>query len=214
MRIRLGAALASALTVSVGFITVLGLLIGDDLGALSDVAQSLRLREAANVLLEIVTITIALALLIGIVNLVLVHLGRLAGRQRGAPYSLVLLASFGLVVGLYAFQPADSLILLETVQLSVEAALAALVLFALVYGAYRMMRQRVSWSGSLFVLVVLVMLAGALPFSGIEPVQELRDWLLDIPVSAGARGLLLGIALATLVMGLRVLVGIDRSYRE
>ncbi len=214
MRIRLWAALASALTVSVGFLTVLGLLIGDDLGALSDVARELYLREAANVLLEIVTITIALTVFIGILNLVLVHLGRLGGRQRGALYSLVLLASFGLVVGLYAFRPTDSLVLLETVQLSVESALAALVLFALVYGAYRMMRQRVSWSGSLFVLVVLVMLAGALPFSGIEPLQDARDWLLDIPVSAGARGLLLGIALATLVTGLRVLVGIDRSYRE
>ena len=213
MRIRLWAALASALTVSVGFITVLGLLIGDNLGALSEVASALYLRQTANVLLEIVTITIALTVLIGILNLVLVHLGRL-NRRRSAPYSLVLLISFGLVVVLYAFRPADSLILLETVQLSVESALAALLLFALVYGAYRMMRQRVSWSGSLFVLVVLVMLAGALPFTGIEPLQDARDWLLDIPVSAGARGLLLGIALATLVTGLRVLVGIDRSYRE
>jgi hypothetical protein len=213
MRIRLWAALASALTVSVGFITVLGLLIGDNLGALSEVAGELYLREATNVLLEIVTITIALTVLIGILNLVLVHLGRL-NRRRSAPYSLVLLISFGLVVVLYAFRPADSLILLETVQLSVESALAALVLFALVYGAYRMMRQRVSWSGSLFVLVVLVMLVGALPFTGIEPLQDARDWLLEIPVSAGARGLLLGIALATLVTGLRVLVGIDRSYRE
>ena len=126
MRIRLWAALASALTVSVGFITVLGLLIGDNLGALSEVASALYLRQTANVLLEIVTITIALTVLIGILNLVLVHLGRL-NRRRSAPYSLVLLISFGLVVVLYAFRPADSLTLLETVQLSVESALAALL---------------------------------------------------------------------------------------
>jgi hypothetical protein len=41
-----------------------------------------------------------------------------------------------------------------------------------------------------------------------------RDWLLAVPVSAGARGILLGIALATVVTGVRVLIGQDRSYRD
>ena len=36
---------------------------------------------------------------------------------------------------------------------------------------------------------------------------------MTVPVSAGARGMLLGIALATVVTGLRVLLGQDRSYR-
>jgi hypothetical protein len=36
-------------------------------------------------------------------------------------------------------QPAITTILLETVQVSIESSLAGLVLFALVYGAYRMM---------------------------------------------------------------------------
>jgi hypothetical protein len=35
-----------------------------------------------------------------------------------------------------------------------------------------------------------------------------------VPVSAGARGILLGIALATVVIGVRALIGQDRSYRD
>jgi hypothetical protein len=106
------------------------------------------------------------------------------------------------------------MILLETVQFPVEAALAGLLLFALVYGAFRMMRDRVTWSATLFIVTLLLVLLGALPVANGEVVQDVYEWLLEIPVTAGARGLLLGIALATLVTGMRVLIGIDRSYRE
>lgn len=212
MRLRLGAAITTAITISVGLFTVLGLLVTDDLGGLSAAADELN--GIANFFLQLTTIAIALTVLIGIINLLSVHLGRLAGRRSGFVYSLVLVLSFLLVLVTTVSERETSMILLETVQISIESALAGLLFFALVYGAYRMMRRRVTWSGGLFVAVVLVVLVGALPFSGLERVTETRDWLLATPVSAGARGILLGIALATIVTGVRVLIGQDRSYRE
>lgn len=212
MRLRLGAAITTAITISVGLFTVLGLLVTEDLGGLSSAADELS--GIANFFLQLTTITIALTVLIGIINLLSVHLGRLAGRKQGFVYSLVLVLSFLLVLVTTVSERETSMILLETVQISIESALAGLLFFALVYGAYRMMRRRVTWSGVLFVAVVLVVLVGALPFSGLERVTETRDWLLATPVSAGARGILLGIALATIVTGVRVLIGQDRSYRE
>jgi len=64
--------------------------------------------------------------------------------------------------------------------------------------------------------VLLLILIGALPFStpGIRLIGSIRDWLLAVPVSAGARGILMGIALAVTVAGVRVLIGQDRSYRD
>jgi hypothetical protein len=100
------------------------------------------------------------------------------------------------------------------VQVAIESSLAGLLLFALVYGAYRTLRKRVSGWGLLFMIALLVVLAGALPLANLAPVAALRDWLMSVPVSAGARGILLGIALATVVTGVRVLIGQDRSYRE
>jgi hypothetical protein len=40
----------------------------------------------------------------------------------------------------------------------------------------------------------------------------IKDWVLEVPALAGARGILLGAALGTAATGLRVLLGIDRPY--
>lgn len=208
---RLGAALASAIAIGIGLLTLIGLLMGTGIFA-----------TLANVFLQLTVITAAVAVLIGIANLIGVHGLRLIQRKGGWFYSLVLLISLlGVLLlavleraGVLTGRPSPTTVLLETVQVSIESALAGLVLFALVYGALRLMRRRVSAGALLFTLVLLVLLAGALPLTALAPLTALRDWLLAVPVSAGARGILLGIALATIVTGVRVLIGQDRSYRE
>lgn len=201
---RLIAALSTALMMAVGLITLWGLL-----GAGGSVLT------ISNTLLQLTVITVALTILIGILNLFGVHLRRIVSRARGWFYSLVLLASAAVVIVLWLLDADNTnMLLLESVQVAVESALAGLVLFALVYGAYRLMRKRVTWAGILFTLSLLVILVGALPLTEIALLSEVRAWLLAVPVSAGARGILLGIALATVVTGTRVLIGQDRSYRE
>jgi len=54
----------------------------------------------------------------------------------------------------------------------------------------------------------------ALPLPALAPLSPIFDWLVTVPVGAGARGILLGIALATLVVGLRVVIGQDRTYGD
>ena len=143
-------------------------------------------------------ITLAITVLIGIFNLVIVHLGRVFGRGKPVSQrinSLVLVVSaIGVIVlgvleraGVLTASPSPTTVLLEGVQVSIELALAGLVLFALVYGAYRLMRRRVTGSGLLFTLVLLLILTGALPFTtpGMRVVSVIRDWLLAVPVSAG-----------------------------
>lgn len=212
MQIRLGAALASAITITFGWITLLGLLLSDNLGLPGGFVDAVQ--NAADLLLRLVTIIIAMTVVIGVINLVYIHMRRVAQRQKAALYSVIMILSFVTVVITYITSRENSLVLLETVQISIEASLAGLLLFTLVFGAYRLMHRKVSGSRILFVVALLVVLVGALPLSGTWLVSDLRDWLLAIPVSAGARGILLGIALATIVTGVRVLVGVDRSYRE
>jgi hypothetical protein len=178
-----------------------------------------------DIFLQLVVITVVLTVLFGIFNLLTVHLGRIIRRKGGWFYSIILVLSTLLVIGVTLAERANTLtaapgqrsistILLESVQVSIESALAGLVLFALVYGALRLMRRQVTWWGMLFTLVLLIILIGALPLPGASGLVSLRDWLMAVPVSAGARGILLGIALATVVTGVRVLIGQDRSYRD
>lgn len=211
LRIRLWSALSSALTVSIGVMVLLGLLIHPDPTSGNDANF---LNRFAEITLQLATITIALTVLIGMFNLVFVHLNRIRKRRLNALYSATLLISFAVAVGTYIFSRENSLIILDTVQFSVESALSGVVFFALVYGAYRMLHQRLTWGRTLFVTVVIFILITALPFSNVEILHPLRDWLLAVPVSAGTRGLLLGIALGTVITGVRVLIGVDRSYRE
>ena len=89
-----------------------------------------------------------------------------------------------------------------------------MLFFALVYGAFRILRDGVTPQKALFVATVLVVLVGALPLAALAPVQQVTDWLVQVPVNAGASGILLGIALATIVTGIRILIGQDRTYGE
>ncbi|MBL8145067.1 MAG: hypothetical protein JNL34_01665 [Anaerolineae bacterium] len=199
---RIYAAAATAIVIAIGLMTLAGLLTGY-FGGLSSIA------------LQIALVTTGLALLIGVLNLLNVHIRRVLGRQRGALYSLVLLISFLLVIALWLLGEDDAnRVLVQDAQRSVEAALAALLVFALVYGAYRLMRQRVTWAAVLFTAALLIVLVGALPIEGLGILAGVRDWMLQVPASAGARGLLIGIALGVIVTAVRVIIGQDRAYRE
>ncbi|MFN8375823.1 MAG: hypothetical protein U0694_23495 [Anaerolineae bacterium] len=219
MKVRFGAILPSAIAMGFGLLTLIGLLSGND-GNLFGIFSAL--------FLQIVVITVALTVLLGVLNLITVHLGRITGRKRGLLYSLVLLLSFLTVIIVSILErtggmpttpgePSVSAVLFETVQVSIESALSGLLVFALVYGAFRMMRRRVTWTGILFVTVLVLVLLGEIASRGVFDaplLAQFRSWLATVPVSAGARGILLGIALATIVTGVRVLTGQDRSYRE
>ena len=199
---RLLSLLSSVIAIGVAIIVLVGLLSGT-------------FAAPTNLLLQLAVITVAVTILIGIINLLGIHFRRILGRQRGWVYSIVLVLSTLLVLVLWLTDSdAENMALLEGVQVSIESALAGLLLFALVYGAYRLMRQRVTWAAMLFIVALLIILIGAVPLREVQALAEIRAWLLAVPVSAGARGILLGIALATVVTGVRVLIGQERSYRE
>lgn len=204
---RLLGVLAIALVIGFGLLTLIGLLTGRDSGIVYD---------ATMFFLQITAITLGVAVLIGLLNLYNVHIRRVVTRGRGLGYSIVLLVAASLVLILWLTgQDASNRALLETVQVALESALGGLVFFALVYGAYRLMRRGVTVSGIVFTIVLLIVLLGALPGQrGDTVITSVRAWLLSVPVSAGERGLLLGIALATVVTGVRVLAGQDRNLRD
>ncbi len=180
--------------------------------------------RTADSLLRLVAVTAALAALIGVLNVFAVHLGRVRQRERGWPYSVVVILALAGTVTLRALDRADvwrgdlagemmSARLFEAVQVSVESALAGLLVFFLVYAAYRLMRREVTLWNTLFTLTVIVVLLGWVPVSGAEKLADVREWIVAIPAGAGARGILLGVGLGTLVVGVRVLMGQDRTLR-
>lgn len=214
MRRSLGALLFTVLTMGVAFITLLGLLGRGDLGLLSTLLAQTPVDLIVTLLLQIVVVLGAVTVLTGSLNLVLIHVGRLRNR-RTVLSSFALLASFVLVIIVSLRPPDDAARLaVQDLQVTLELAFAALLLFSLVYGVVTITRRRMRWSSFLFAFIVIVVLIGSLPIAGFAPVTRVVEWLNAVPVDAGTRALLLGIALATVIAGVRVLVGQDRSMRE
>lgn len=238
---RIGVILSSTTVIIVGLTTLIGLLLGDFVGSwlwlknipvagdfLGFLPDNFMLPTAgiATVFIQIAVLTIAMSIIVGIFNLLGVNTVRMFRTIREYPNSRVMAAinsaiiivTFIATLILYIIdQNGDSrrsMILLEDVQVPIEAALSGLLFFALVYGAFRMLRDRTSYSRILFIVTVLVVLLGALPFTTMERLTMFTDWILLVPVQAGASGILLGIALATVVTGLRILIGQDRTYGE
>lgn len=175
-------------------------------------------------LVQLMSVIAAVAVVVGVANLLTVHLGRARQREHGWPYSALVLAAAAAVLVLRALDRAEvwsgdlageelSLRVFETVQVSLEAALASLVLFFLVYAAYRLMRRRITPWYVLFAAAVVFVLLGWIPLENAEALADLHDWVVRVPVSAGARGLLIGVGLGTIVVGLRVLLGQERAVR-
>jgi hypothetical protein len=224
--LNLGAVLLGAFATIVMLLTLLGLA---PLPALPGAFNN-TLSQISTILIRFVTVVGAIAVIIGVFNLLNVNVYKLTSRTRGAWYSFFTLFAFLLVIGVHAADrsglldswvpdkvgdsPIVSLTLMDTVQVTIESALGGVLFFSLVYAAFRMMRRRVTIWNILFLIALLIVLIGYIPMSNLAFIGGLRDWLLRVPVSAGTRALLIGVALGTVIVGIRLLIGQDRSFRE
>jgi hypothetical protein len=48
----------------------------------------------------------------------------------------------------------------------------------------------------------------------VQPVNQVVEFVQNVVVTAGLRGLLIGVALGTLLLSLRLLMGVERPYNK
>jgi hypothetical protein len=202
--------LSPAIAIGFGLVVLLGYFL--------DIPQVVLLRD---VLLRWAIILAAVALLVGVANLFAVHWGKITKGRSGGIYSLVLAVSLVLtlvVAGTFGPTGTWSQWIFNNIQLPVETSLMAVLAVVLVYASIRLLRRRLNIFTLVFFLTVVFMLLSAAPFlgfdiPGLHGPDGLRALVARIPATAGARGILLGVALGTIATGLRVLMGADRPYR-
>jgi len=158
------------------------------------------------------------ATIVGVFNLILVHGTRIHNRERGSFYSALLLVSlfgtfiFGLVLG--PDHPSMRR-LVGSVMVPVESSLMALLAVSLLYGAMRLLRRGTGLMAVVFLITAVVMFVASttLPAGDALGLHSfVRPWFQHVLALGGARGILLGVALGTLITGVRVLLGADRPY--
>ena len=160
----------------------------------------------------------AAALLVGILNLLTVHIKKISAKEKGSFYSLLLIISLliTLSVGLFAGKDSSAMQFAFTAFiLPVESSLLAIMVVTLIYAGIRLLRYRNDLMAFVFLITVLVIMLGTAPLPFVElPLvgSVIRPFIISVFSTSGARGILLGVALGTLLTGLRVLVGTDRPY--
>lgn len=200
------APLSTAITIAIGIVVLLGYFI--ELAILQDIRT---------LLIGWAVIIAGSATLIGIVNLVQVHWRRVRAPRERDLLSGVLLAAFlltvifGLILG-----PSDPNFqrVVISIQMPIEASLMAVLAISLAYASLRLLQKRKNALTIIFVISTILFLllsSGFLATSENKYVAGVLGVLSQLPV-AGARGLLLGIGLGSLLTGLRILLGSDRPF--
>jgi len=162
------------------------------------------------------------AFILGFFNVLRVHLGRISRGGANSFYSgaliLSALASLGVTIGGLIYPPASVISnwWFRYILSPLQGSAAALIAPALGLSAFRLLRNRRDAGALWFLLAAILVLLGTLPPSGIagEWLAQIREWWITVFAMAGMRGLLLGVGLGTLLVGLRVLIGVDRPHSE
>jgi hypothetical protein len=197
----------AAFAIAAGAIVLLGYFFPDQLG-------SLRL-----LLLDWAVIIAGVAVLVGIYNLAAVQMEKFRAGQKGGAYGILLVISLLITFGLgLALGPQNQYmqLLMNAVIVPVEASLMAILAVTLIYASIRLLRRRVDVMSVVFLVAALVFLILIMPTPfgpvlGDQGTRAMIDFL-GMFSGGGTRGLLIGIALGTLLTGLRVLFGVDRPY--
>jgi hypothetical protein len=202
--------LTAVIAIAIGTLVLLGYFF-PQIGYL----QSIQL-----LLLNWAMLMVAAATIVGVLNLVFVHADKIRRREKGNIYSVFLIIFLlGTFILGWFLPPGHQImrLILNSVIFPVEAALMAILTITLLYAAVRLLRRRADFMSIVFLITAALVLFGSatlpLPFSGNIPlVSDLSTWIRQVLAVGGARGILIGVSLGTLLTGLRVLFGIDRPY--
>lgn len=171
-------------------------------------------------------IVVAFGYVLGGANVLRVNLDGVAKRQRDWPYKIVLLVALiatvaiGAVEGRTFLNPGmKSRWIYDQLYSQMAATMFSLLAFFIASAAFRAFRIRTTEAALLAIAALLVML-GRVPIGGVmtsflpEPLQlpNVQDWIMNWPQNAAKRAILIGAALGVMATGLRVILGIERSY--
>lgn len=175
------------------------------------------LKNLRLVLLEWATVLVAVALLIGVINIFIVHWRKTSTEPQNQINSAALIVSMLLTLVLAGwFGPTHpiSLWIFNNIQVPIESSLFAILSVVLIMAGVRLLRRKPNLLSIVFIGTAVVILLMSGPLFGIDlpALADLRTWIGQVPAVAGARGILLGVTLGIVAAGLRILMGADRPY--
>jgi hypothetical protein len=159
--------------------------------------------------------------LIAIFHLIFgVHGRRLRDPEKSRAFSFIVILVFMLTVAagiFFGVNNAGYQKVVTAIQMPIETSLMAVLAITLAYTSLRLLQRQRNWMGFVFFIAVIVyLLVNSGVFALVTDVPVLRGLVASISQApiAGARGILIGVALGTLLTGIRILIGSDRPYNS
>jgi hypothetical protein len=159
----------------------------------------------------------AFAYVLGVANIARISARTVRTQGKDWRYKIVLLASLavmlgvGLSGGIQSGSPFDWGYM--NVMVPMQSTMFSLLAFFIASAAYRAFRARSVEATLLLVTAVIVMLgrvpAGEHIWSGMPAFTE---WIMEVPNMAAKRGIMIGAALGAISTGLKMILGLERSY--
>lgn len=199
------APIAAAIAISVGLIILAGYFLPFPL-----------LQSVRAVLLGWAVSLIGVGVIIGVVNLILNQWRSIRSKSQPIVYSVLLILSFllTLLFGL-VLTPANPGFqrVVTAIQIPVEASLLASISVVLILAGFRLLQKKKGWMAVVFLVsaIVYLLIGSGIIFAGSVSGNGLGAFLIRLPI-AGGRGILLGVALGSLVAGIKILFGAERPY--
>ena len=190
----------------------------------------------ADFLQQSAVIVVAFGYVLGGANVLRVNL---EGISRGGPdrlYKIVLVAAMlvTMAVGFFVdgrrFQSAgtSSIWIYNNLFAPMNATMYALLAFFIASAAFRAFRIR-TLEASLLAIAALIVMLGRVPLGDVlarpltdhgwapswlreAPLGAIQQWIMEVPQNAAKRAILIGAAMGVMATGLRVILGIERTF--
>ena len=190
----------------------------------------------ADFLQQCAVIVVAFGYVLGGANVLRVNLEGISRRDRDWPYRIVLVLGMlvTMAVGFFVdgrrFQAAgtSSIWIYNNLFAPMNATMYALLAFFIASAAFRAFRIR-TFEASLLAIAALVVMLGRVPLGDVvlrvatdhawapewmreAPLGTVQQWIMEVPQNAAKRAILIGAAMGVMATGLRVILGIERTY--
>jgi hypothetical protein len=165
-------------------------------------------------------VVVGLTYVLGVANLLRINTRHVSRRERDWPFKVVLIT--GLLVTMavgfsegtrYSEVGSRFQWIYRTFYSPMTATMFSLLAFFIASAAFRAFRIR-SFEALLLAIAAFILMLGRVPLgNAIHPIlPEAADWLMEVPQNAAKRGILIGAALGVVATGIRIILGLEKTY--
>ncbi|KPL02509.1 MAG: hypothetical protein AMJ90_05655 [candidate division Zixibacteria bacterium SM23_73_2] len=162
-------------------------------------------------------IVIAFAYVLGAANIVRVNSQVIRRRERDWQYKVVLLSGLALMIILgigFGIKEGTTFnwVFMNAIY-PMQATMFSLLAFYIASAAFRAFRIR-TWEAALLGITAVLVMIGRVPIGEFlwNSFPDLVEWIMNVPQLAAKRAIMIGAALGAISTGLKVLVGLERTY--